>query len=161
MKNGSRAVGSVLAVVAAAAVICLAQNGCASPPEGERQKAEHAAAIRAVLDAQVSAWNRGDIEGYMDGYERSDATVFVSGDNLTRGWQTVLDRYKKSYDTREKMGTLAFSELDIKPLSPFYAVAAGRWQLARATDAPHGRFTLIFRKTSAGWRIVHDHTSSV
>jgi uncharacterized protein (TIGR02246 family) len=160
MKNGSRSFGKFVAFVVAAAAICLAQDGCASPPEGERQNAENAAAIRAVLDAQAAAWNRGDIEGYMDGYERTDATVFVSGDNVTRGWQTVLDRYKKAYDTREKMGALAFSELDIKPLSPFYALAAGRWQLTRATDAPHGRFTLIFRKTSAGWRIVHDHTSS-
>lgn len=149
-------------------VACVAMLACAfalsactqTPPEGERQNAENAAAIRAVLETQAAAWNRGDIEGYMDGYERSDQTVFVSGDNLTRGWQTVLDRYKKSYDTRDKMGTLAFTDLEIKPLSPFYAVATGRWQLTRAQDTPHGRFTLIFRKTSAGWRIVHDHTSS-
>src|SRR5438034_2225319 len=52
-------------------------------------------AIRAVLDAQAGAWNRGDIEGYMDGYDRSSDTVFVSGDRVTRGWQTVLARYKK------------------------------------------------------------------
>ncbi|MCA1643573.1 MAG: nuclear transport factor 2 family protein [Acidobacteria bacterium] len=160
MKNGSGSATRLVALVAVVASSCLAQFGCASAPEGERQNAENAAAIRAVLDSQAAAWNRGDIEGYMDGYERGDQTVFVSGDNVTRGWQTVLDRYKKSYDTREKMGTLAFSDLDIKPLSPFYAAVTGRWQLARAADAPHGRFTLIFRKTSAGWRIVHDHTSS-
>ena len=160
MRNGRGRAGRLAAALAAVCVIGLAQLGCARPPEGERQNAEDAAAIRAVLDAQAAAWNRGDIEGYMDGYERSDQTLFVSGDTLTRGWQTVLDRYKKSYDTREKMGTLAFTELDIKPLSPFYAVAAGRWQLAGVKGEPHGRFTLIFRKTSAGWRIVHDHTSS-
>jgi ketosteroid isomerase-like protein len=166
MKNSQRPIVAsakavnFVALVALLAFFVVSQTSCAQPPEGEKQNAENAAAIRAVLDAQAAAWNRGDIEGYMDGYERSDATVFVSGDNLTRGWQTVLDRYKKSYDTREKMGTLAFTELDIKPLSPFYAVATGRWQLTRSADTPHGRFTLIFRKTSAGWRIVHDHTSS-
>ena len=111
MKNGTGSFGRIVAVVVVAAVICLAQFGCASAPEGERQNAENAAAIRAVLDAQTAAWNRGDIEGYMDGYERSDQTVFVSGDNITHGWQTVLDHYKKSYDTREKMGTLAFGRL--------------------------------------------------
>ena len=58
------------------------------------------------------------------------------------------------------MGTLAFSELEIKPLSEYYIMASGRWQLTRESDTPHGRFTLIFRRTSAGWRIVHDHTSS-
>src|SRR6266478_5511680 len=77
------------------------------------KEAKTIAAIRDVLDAQRDAWNRGDIEGYMDGYERSEQTVFVSGDNLTRGWQTVLDRYKKNYNMREKMGTLTFSDLEI------------------------------------------------
>jgi len=137
----------------------LAQAGCVNVSEpGDHDKT--IAAVRAVLDSQQAAWNRGDIEGFMDGYARSDDTVFVSGDSVMRGWQTVLDRYKKSYGSREKMGTLAFSELEIKALSPFYAVALGRWQLTRAADTPHGRFTLIFRRTAQGWRIVHDHTSA-
>lgn len=117
-------------------------------------------AVRAVLDAQVAAWNRGDIDGFMEGYMRGPDTVFVSGESITRGWQTVLDRYKKSYDSREKMGTLAFLEIEIKPLNRDAAIAFGRWQLTRAADAPHGRFTLIFRRTREGWRITHDHTSS-
>jgi ketosteroid isomerase-like protein len=115
--------------------------------------------VRAVLEAQAAAWNRGDIEGYMQGYAKSNDTVFISGDTVTRGWQTVMDRYKKGYDTREKMGVLTFSELEIKPFGKDAAVVFGRWQLKRAKDAPGGRFTLIFRRTRAGWRIVHDHTS--
>jgi uncharacterized protein (TIGR02246 family) len=118
-------------------------------------------AIRGVLDAQRDAWNKGDIEGYMDGYERSDNTVFVSGDNVTRGWETVLERYKKAYDTREKMGALIFSDLEMTLLSKDTAVVLGRWLLKRSKDEPHGRFTLIFKKTKQGWRIIHDHTSSV
>jgi ketosteroid isomerase-like protein len=156
MRNGSRAVMLSFVVLLLVAL----SSSCAQPPEGAKANAENASAIRAVIDAQAAAWNRGDVEGYMDGYERSDQTTFISGDNLTRGWQTVLDRYKKSYDTRDKMGTLQFSELDVQPLSPFYAVVTGRWQLTRANDSPHGRFTLIFRKTSAGWRITTDTTTS-
>lgn len=124
-----------------------------------KRDAKTVAAVRAVLDAQVAAWNRGDIAAFMEGYMRSPETVFVSGDNVTRGWQTVLDRYNKTYDTREKMGTLAFTDLEIQPLSGDAAVALGRWKLTRASDTPHGRFTLIFRRTQQGWRIVHDHTS--
>ena len=124
------------------------------------KEAKTIAAIRAVLDAQRDAWNRGDIEGFMDGYERSEQTVFVSGDNLTRGWQTVFDRYKKNYNTREKMGTLTFSDLEITLPGKESAVVLGRWHLKRASDEPHGRFTLIFRKTKQGWKIIHDHTSS-
>jgi ketosteroid isomerase-like protein len=124
------------------------------------KEAKTIAAIRAVLDAQRDAWNRGDIEGFMDGYERSEQTVFVSGDNVTHGWQTVLDRYKKNYNTREKMGTLTFSDLEITLPGKESAVVLGRWHLKRASDEPHGRFTLIFRKTKQGWKIIHDHTSS-
>ena len=123
------------------------------------KSSQSTAAIRAVMDAQRDAWNRGDIEGYMDGYERSEKTVFISGDNVTRGWQTVLERYRKSYDTREKMGVLTFSDLEITLLGNDSASVLGRWSLKRANDEPHGRFTLIFKRTSKGWRIVHDHTS--
>jgi len=117
------------------------------------------AAIQAVLEAQRDAWNRGDIEGYMDGYDRSEKTVFVSGDKVARGWQTVLDRYKNTYDTREKMGVLTFSDLEITMLGADSASVLGSWSLKRANDRPHGRFTLIFKRTNKGWRIVHDHTS--
>jgi len=126
-----------------------------------RKDAKMVAAIVAVLDAQREAWNRGDIEGYMNDYSRSDKTVFISGDNLTRGWQLVLDRYKKNYNSRDKMGKLTFSQLETTLLTNDAAMVMGRWHLLRANDEPHGRFTLVFRKTKQGWKIVHDHTSSV
>jgi ketosteroid isomerase-like protein len=141
-------------------LFALLAPACVSSPDSARANEQTVQAVRTVIEAQAAAWNRGDIAGYMDGYERAETTTFVSGDTVTRGWQTVLARYQKAYDTPAKMGTLTFSELDIKPLSPFYAVATGRWQLARAADAPHGRFTLLFRRTSAGWRIVLDTTTS-
>jgi ketosteroid isomerase-like protein len=130
------------------------------PQTPAKQKdAKTIAAIRAVLEAQRDAWNRGDVEGYMDGYSRSD-TVLVSGDSVTRGWQTVLDRYKRNYNSREKMGTLTFSDLETTLIGKDAAVVLGRWHLQRANDEPHGSFTLIFRKTKEGWKVVHDHTSS-
>jgi ketosteroid isomerase-like protein len=149
-----------LAWLAIALAVVASASSCARSGESEKGQAESAAAIRAVLDAQAAAWNRGDVDGYMDGYERAEGTTFISGDTVTRGWQTVSDRYRKTYDTPEKMGTLSFSELEIKPLSEFYANVTGRWQLARAKDTPHGRFALIFRRTNAGWRIVQDTTTS-
>jgi ketosteroid isomerase-like protein len=146
------------AVLSAAAVVVVVGYQKGAPKS--RAEDKNIAAVRAVIEAQAAAWNRGDVTGYMEGYAKEEATTFVSGDTVTRGWQTVHDRYKARYDTREKMGTLAFSELEFKPLSEFYLMATGRWQLTRAADTPHGRFTLIFRRTNAGWRIVHDHTSS-
>jgi ketosteroid isomerase-like protein len=119
-----------------------------------------ASEIRAALKMQQDAWNRGDIDAFMQGYWRSEQTVFVSGDEVTRGWQKVLDRYKKKYSDRAKMGTLTFSNLEITPLRNDSAVVLGSWKLNRANDQPHGRFTLIFRRFPEGWRIVHDHTSA-
>jgi ketosteroid isomerase-like protein len=116
--------------------------------------------IRAVIQEQQAAWNRGDIDGFMNGYAHATSTTFVSEDTITRGWQTVRDRYRKKYSDRAKMGTLTFSDLEITSLSSDSAVVLGRWKLRRAKDQPHGRFTLIFRRLPEGWRIVSDHTSA-
>lgn len=126
----------------------------------EESKNAGASEIQSVLRAQQDTWNRGDIDGFMNGYWRSDKTLFVSGDEVTRGWQKVLDRYKAKYSDRAKMGSLTFSEIEIASLSDDSAVALGSWKLKRANDEPHGRFTLIFRRFPDGWRIVHDHTSA-
>ena len=132
----------------------------AAPLAQEQESIRIAAQIRSVLHAQQDAWNRGDIDGFMNGYARSKSTIFVSEDTVTRGWETVRDRYRKKYSDRAKMGVLAFSGLEITPLSNDAAVVLGRWRLKRAQDQPHGRFTLIFCKTADGWRIVQDHTSA-
>jgi ketosteroid isomerase-like protein len=124
------------------------------------QTANAATQIRSVLKAQQDAWNRGDIDGFMNGYARSASTVFISEDTIRRGWQTVRDRYKQKYSNRAKMGTLMFSGVEITLLSSDSAVASGRWRLKRANDQPHGRFTLILKRLPEGWRIVHDHTSA-
>jgi ketosteroid isomerase-like protein len=124
------------------------------------QSANPVTEIQSVLRGQQDAWNRGDIDGFMNGYARSPSTVFVADDEVRRGWETVRDRYRQKYSDRTKMGTLAFSDIEITPLSADAAVVLGRWRLKRANDEPHGRFTLIFRRLREGWRIVHDHTSA-
>lgn len=127
--------------------------------QSEKQKTVIASDIRQVMNEQVLAWNRGDIDGFMQGYWKSEKLVFVSGDNLTKGWQMMPDRYKKTYDSRAKMGVLRFSDLEIDVLSKDAATVLGRFALQREKDNPNGRFTLIFRKFKDGWKIVHDHTS--
>jgi ketosteroid isomerase-like protein len=131
------------------AFCCFAAEAEAAPPDP----------IRNVLSAQVAAWNRGDIDAFMAGYAHSPKTIFVSGDTVTHGWQTVRDRYAKKYDSRAKMGELTFSSLTITPLCSDAAIVLGSWSLQRAGDQPHGKFTLLFRKLPEGWRIVLDHTS--
>jgi ketosteroid isomerase-like protein len=117
-------------------------------------------ALRKVLDDQVIAWNKGDLRGFMEGYWNSPNLSFFSGSNKTRGWQATLDRYRKKYRGEGKdMGMLALKDVDIDLLGPDHALVRGRWQLQLPMDKAGGLFTLICRKTKAGWRIIHDHTS--
>jgi len=127
--------------------------------QSETQKTQIAAEIRKVMDDQSAAWNRGDIDGFMAGYWKSEKLTFISGTEVTRGWQPTLDRYKKGYDSRAKMGVLNFTDLEFTVLSKDAAVVLGSWALTREKDNPHGKFTLTFRKFKEGWRIVMDHTS--
>src|SRR5579864_1646443 len=90
--------------------------------------------IRRVLDDQVAAWNRGDIPGFMEGYDKSDSTTFVSS-TITKGHAEVLANYRKRYPTPEKMGTLRFSDLEIRSLGSDYASVIGRFHLDRSADA--------------------------
>lgn len=119
-------------------------------------------AISAVLDEQVAAWNRGDLEGYMAGYWNSPELTFFSGGTVTKGWQPTLERYRKRYQSGgHEMGKLDFTNLSIEMLGPESAVARGRWHLAMKNgQQPHGLFTVIFRKFPEAWKIVHDHSSA-
>src|SRR5262245_8700474 len=118
-------------------------------------------AIQKVLDDQVVAWNKGDLEGFMQGYWQSPDLSFFSGGNKTAGWQATLERYRKKYQGEGKeMGKLVFRDLSIELLGADHALVKGRWQLTLKDETAGGLFTLICRKLKDGWCIVHDHTSS-
>jgi ketosteroid isomerase-like protein len=117
--------------------------------------------IRQVLDSQVLAWNKGDLRGFMAGYWKSEKLTFFSGDKIEHGWQATFDRYQKRYQAEgREMGKLTFSELDIEMLGADTAWIRGRWKLVTSKDSPGGLFTLVFKKSAEGWRIIHDHTSA-
>ncbi len=139
------------------ASLLLLWTGCAaSTVEADRSS------ILAVLSAQAEAWNRGDLDRFLEGYSRSDRTVFAGGDQVHRGFEAMAARYRRTYDSPEKMGRLAFSNLAFESIETGRAVVTGSWELEIAGQAkrPGGVFTLIFRCLPEGWRIVHDHTSS-
>jgi hypothetical protein len=117
--------------------------------------------IRGVLDQQVAAWNRGEIPVFMEGYDKSESTTFV-GTAITKGHAQVLANYLKRYPTHEKMGTMRFSDIEIRMLGTDYASVLGRFHLDRSAEAggeSSGIFTLLFHKTGQGWKVILDHTS--
>ena len=128
---------------------------CSAPAQDEAKPP-----IEKILADQAAAWNRGDIDGFMEGYAKLPTLRFASEGSVTYGWQQTLDRYRQHYASRGAMGTLTFSDLDTTVLSPDAALVFGHWKLTTDHGTPNGLFTLLFRKTEAGWRIVADHTSA-
>jgi ketosteroid isomerase-like protein len=116
-------------------------------------------AVAAVLTMQQDAWNRGDVAAFMEGYWKSPELTFAGSSGITRGWQPVMDRYRKNYPDQKAMGHLDFSDLEVRPLGKDAAVVIGRWHLKRESDELGGIFTLVFQEFPEGWRIIHDHTS--
>ncbi len=118
-------------------------------------------AITSLLTAQQAAWNRGDIDAFVVGYWKSPELTFSGSSGVSRGYDGVLARYKKSYPDRAAMGQLDFSGLEFHFLGNDGALVLGNWQLKREKGDVGGVFTLVFQRFPEGWRIIHDHTSAV
>jgi ketosteroid isomerase-like protein len=117
--------------------------------------------IRGVLGRQVEAWNRRDLEGFMQGYWHSPELTFYSGGTTVSGWETTLARYRNRYQGEgHEMGQLDFLDLKIELLGPSAAFVRGRFHLKMSSGESGGLFTLTFRKFPDGWKIIHDHTST-
>lgn len=117
-------------------------------------------AIRGVLDAQVAAWNKGDLDGFMAGYWNSEKLFYISGGKIAQGFKALKERYEKAYQGEGKeMGKLAFSELHVETLSADSAFVRGKWEVKMTKETVGGWFTLIVKKFPDGWKVTHDHTS--
>ena len=138
-------------------LFCSAALAQTAPIQTDKDKT----AIEQVLHDQEKAWNRGNIDSFMRGYKDSPETTFI-GKTLSHGYQPILERYKKGYATRDAMGTLDFSDLEVRMLGTDYAVVTGKYHLARTEEGggdARGLFSLIFERESSGWQIILDHTS--
>ena len=117
--------------------------------------------ILDVLDRSAAAWNQGNVDGFMEGYAADPETLFVGPKGVLRGFEQVRDKYHRTYEKDPRgMGTLSFTNVEIRPLGPDHALAIGKWNLVRGTgqEPASGYFTLTFERRPAGWRIICDHT---
>ena len=124
----------------------------------DAHEADRAAILRVLTDQQ-SAWNRGDVRAFLEGYWHSEELTFAGSSGISRGWDAVLARYQRNYPDRAAMGTLDFSSLEYRFLGPDAALLLGRWHLKRESGDIGGVFSLVLQRFPEGWRIVHDHTS--
>ncbi len=115
--------------------------------------------IRKILDDQTKAWNKGDIDRFMNGYWENDSLMFIGKSGVTYGWQATLDSYKKGYPDTAAMGRLSFNILQVKRLSGEYYFVVGKWYLSRRIGDVSGYYNLLFRKISNRWVIIADHSS--
>ncbi|MEX6691128.1 DUF4440 domain-containing protein [Danxiaibacter flavus] len=116
-------------------------------------------AIRAVMAKQVTDWNNGNIDAFMETYWKSDSLKFVGSKGVTYGWKNTLERYKKSYPDTTVMGKLQFDIQSVQILSNDYAFVLGKWFLKRTIGDIGGYYTLLFKKVEGKWVIALDHTS--
>lgn len=151
------AIVAVLAVLFAISALILWHL----PVHQAEDRTPDSAAITAVLNAQVAAWNRGEVDAFLEGYWRSSEVSFAGASGFTKGWEAVRDRYKKNYADHAAMGTLDFSGLEFRFLARDAALVLGHWHLKREKGDVGGVFSLVWRRFPEGWRIVHDHTSQV
>jgi ketosteroid isomerase-like protein len=139
------------------AVLTLASfgTGAATPPT------QGTVDVQKLLDDQVAAWNRADLEGYMAGYWKSPGLTFFSNANESHGWGQTLEHYRQKYkQNKNGMGKLALA-VNLEQVDEKTVLGRGEWRLTMPDGStPHGLTTLIVRKLPEGWRIVHDHSSS-
>jgi beta-aspartyl-peptidase (threonine type) len=129
-------------------MVAVAAQGAESHPE-----------VRALLAAQVAAWNRQDLDGFLAGYRKDEHVVFVTREGSSRGFADLEQRYRRTYNAPDKFGELRFEEIDCTSVDADSVLVQGAWRLVREKDSPHGRFVLVVVRLPEGWRIVSDFTT--
>lgn len=117
---------------------------------------EDKASILAVMKAQELAWSENDLEGFMEGYWKSDSLKFFGGSGLTKGWEETLKNYQKNYPTKEHSGKLTFKIHDISKIENDSYWVMGEYFLTRTVGDANGVFMIIFKKIDGHWKIVGD-----
>ena len=128
---------------------------------GRKTKLNFCFDIYNLMQQQEDSWNNGNIDGFMNMYRQSDSLVFIGKSGINYGWDKTLNNYKKSYKTKEEMGTLKFENIICNPVNDSTHIITGKWSLKRNDSIGNidGYYTLLWIKKLNGWKITYDHTS--
>lgn len=114
-----------------------------------------------VLLAQEKAWNRGDMNAFMEAYKDSPETLLV-GHEIAKGFSEIGADYRRDYPNQPSMGNLGYSELEVHQLDDNFAVCIGHYHIDRSKKdggSADGIFSDVLEKTQDGWKIVLAHTT--
>ncbi len=152
--------------IVALAFVGLMAAGCAKPSEIPAPPAAPAhawadddAAIRAATAASAEAWNRGDLKGHLAIYDK--ATTFMTAAGPRPGVALIEEAFlKKYFEDGAPRQSLGFSQVAVHQLGPDAAFETGHFELTGGgLPEQSGWFTLVWKRTAAGWRVIHDHSS--
>ena len=127
-----------------------------STESSEKIEAKEKQVIIDVMKAQEAAWSKNDLEGFMQGYWKSDSLKFYGSKGITYGWEQTLANYKKGYPTADYSGTLTFKINDISKIEHEAYWVMGEYFLKRTVGDANGIFMIIFKKIEGEWKIVAD-----
>lgn len=135
------------------AMLLLTLMGCATTTASDP-----ATEIRRALDVTAAGWNAGNLDQYLSMYDPSvvsnGASGFVNG---VEGVRSVMQ--SGFWKTGRPLQQLSYDHLNVRVLDRDYAIVTGQYVLTGA-DRPQrtGWFTTVWKRTAAGWRMIHDHS---
>jgi uncharacterized protein (TIGR02246 family) len=137
-------------------VLAATLTACAAPPP----TVDPTQALQALLDQSASAWNAGDLDGFLMTYARDSATTFVTTRGPVYGFETIRGRYAARFEPGAERDSLHFTDFTVRMLGADYVLSTARYVLTRGDSVTAtGPFTVIWERRPEGWRMIHDHTS--
>jgi uncharacterized protein (TIGR02246 family) len=150
-----------ITLLLAAAIAACRTGGGTTASESNSSVATLASQITSQLDRAADDWNRGDLERFLSDYAAESTTTFIDGRRSRHGFEFVRQNYAPRFAPGARRDSLRFEEVEARHLSPDLALVTARFVLTRGgTVTASGPFTLVMERRPAGWRILHDHSSS-
>jgi ketosteroid isomerase-like protein len=129
--------------------------------EVEEDAANLQSSVEAMLVRSAEAWNGGDLDGFMADYLEAETTTYIGGSGMLTGYAAIRDRYAPLFEPGAERDSLRFENIRVRRLGAVDGLITARWILHRGAEVTgSGPFTLVVRRTSSGWKIIHDHSSS-
>jgi ketosteroid isomerase-like protein len=116
-------------------------------------------AMRAALADSREGFNQGDLARHVAFYV--DSVTFMTPTGPRPGKQRVVESFATSYFRDGKpIQMLSFDHVTVRALGADHALMTGNFHLTGGNrPSQQGWFTLVWERTAAGWKVLHDHSS--